>query len=66
MRLGDIVILDNLPAHRMPGGRRSVEQVRGDVPALPPYSPDFNPIEMALFKLESFKRSRTEQTVTAL
>ena len=55
---GDIVILDNLPAHRMPGARRAVEQAGASMMFLPPYSPDFNPIEMPFSKLKSLMRSR--------
>lgn len=66
LRPGDIVILDNLPAHRMPGARRAVEQARASMVFLPPHSPDFNPIEMAFSKLKSLLRSRAERTVTAL
>lgn len=66
LRPGDIVILDNLPAHRMPGARRPVEQAGASMVFLPPYSPDFNPIEMAFSKLKSLMRSRAERTVAAL
>ncbi|CDL00667.1 protein of unknown function [Magnetospirillum gryphiswaldense MSR-1 v2] len=42
---GDIVILDNLPAHKVSGVRSAIEAVGAKVRYLPPYSPDFNPIE---------------------
>ena len=42
---GDIVILDNLPAHKVTGVRSAIEAVGAEVRYLPPYSPDFNPIE---------------------
>lgn len=63
---GDIVILDNLPAHWMPGARRTIEQAGASMIFLPPYSLDFNPIEMAFSKLKFLMRSRAERTVTAL
>jgi len=53
LRPGDIVIHDNLMAHRMLGARRAVEQAEVTMMFLPPYSTDFNPIEMAFFKLKS-------------
>lgn len=42
---GDIVVLDNLPAHKVAGAREAVEAVGATLLFLPPYSPDFNPIE---------------------
>lgn len=68
LRPGDIVILNNLPAHRMPAARRAVEQAGPSmsIMSLLPYSPDFNPIEMAFSKLKSLMRSREERTVAAL
>ena len=44
---GDIVVMDNLPAHKAAGVRDAIEQVGGRLLYLPPYSPDFNPIENA-------------------
>ena len=49
---GDIVVMDNLPAHK-PAGVRAAIDVAGAVRFLPPYSPDFNPIEMAFAKLKA-------------
>lgn len=42
----DVVIMDNLPAHKVVGIREAIEEAGGQLQYLPPYSPDFNPIEM--------------------
>ncbi len=44
---GDIVVMDNLPAHKVEGVRQLIEAANAKLVHLPPYSPDFNPIEMA-------------------
>ena len=44
---GDIVVMDNLPAHKVEGVRQLIEAANAKLVYLPPYSPDFNPIEMA-------------------
>lgn len=44
---GDIVVMDNLPAHKTEGVRQTIESVGCKLLYLPPYSPDFNPIEKA-------------------
>ena len=49
---GDIVVMDNLPAHKVAGIRQAIEAVGAHLLYLPPYSPDFNPIEMAFSKLK--------------
>ena len=51
---GDIVVMDNLPAHKPAAVRRAVEAAGAELRFLPPYSPDFNPIEMAFSKLKAF------------
>ncbi len=51
---GDIVVMDSLPAHKLAGVRTAIEAVGARLLYLPPYSPDFNPIEMAFSKLKSF------------
>jgi transposase len=53
LKPGDIVVMDNLPAHKPAGVRRSIEAAGADLLYLPPYSPDFNPIEMAFAKLKA-------------
>ena len=49
---GDIVIMDNLPAHKPVAVRQAIEAAGAELRFLPPYSPDFNPIEMAFSKLK--------------
>ena len=44
---GDVVIMDNLPAHRVKGVRTAIESAAATLLYLPPYSPDFNPIRSA-------------------
>lgn len=63
---GDIVVMDNLPAHKAEGIRSAIEQAGAELHYLPPYSPDFNPIEMAFSKLKSLLRARAERSVEAL
>ncbi len=63
---GDIVVLDNLPAHKVPGARKAIEQVGARMMFLPPYSPAFNPIKMAFAKLKALLRAKAARTVTAL
>ena len=53
LRPGDIVVMDNLPAHKISGVREAIEKVGARLLFLPPYSPDFNPIEMAFSKLKA-------------
>jgi len=57
LRPGDVVVLDNLAAHKQPEVRTAIEQVGALVRFLPPYSPDFNPIELAFAKLKAFLRA---------
>src|SRR5262249_8695671 len=66
---GDVVVLDNLPAHKQPAVRAAIEAVGAQLRFLPPYSPDFNPIELAFAKLKAFMRAarpRSFDDVTAL
>ena len=53
---GDIVVMDNLPAHKVTGVRATIEQAGATLLYLPPYSPDLNPIEMAFSKLKATLR----------
>jgi transposase len=57
LRPGDVVILDNLVAHHQPEVRLAIEQAGARRRFLPPYSPDFNPIEQAFAKLKAFLRA---------
>lgn len=66
LQLGDIVVMDNLPAHKAAGVREAIEQAGATLRFLPPYSPDFNPIENAFAKLKALLRAMAERTVTAL
>ncbi len=63
---GDIVIMDNLPAHKASGVREAIEQAGAELRFLPPYSPDFNPIENAFAKLKALLRAKAERTIPAL
>ncbi len=63
---GDIVVMDNLPAHKADGVRQAIEGAGCRLLYLPPYSPDFNPIEKAFSKLKAVLRARAERTVEAL
>ena len=69
LRRGDVVVLDNLAVHKQPEVRAAIEATGAQIRFLPPYSPDFNPIEMAFAKLKAFLRAarpRTFDHVTAL
>jgi transposase len=63
---GDVVIMDNLPAHKAEGVRQAIENVGCQLLFLPPYSPDFNPIEKAFSKLKALLRAKAERSVKAL
>ena len=66
LRPGDIVIMDNLSSHKGPAIRQAIEAVGASLLFLPPYSPDFNPIENAFAKLKALLRGAAERTVDAL
>ena len=66
LKRGDVVIMDNLPAHKAAGVRETIEQAGAKLIFLPPYSPDFNPIENAFAKLKALLRARAERTIDAL
>ncbi|MDP6427866.1 MAG: IS630 family transposase, partial [Rhodospirillales bacterium] len=63
---GDVVIMDNLPAHKVAGVRQAIEAVGATLLYLPPYSPDFNPIELAFSKLKALLRKAAERTIDGL
>lgn len=63
---GDVLILDNLACHKVAGVREALERVGADVLYLPPYRPDFNPIEQAFSKLKRLLRTAAARTVDAL
>ena len=66
LRRGDIVVMDNLPAHKVHGVREAIEAVGASLLYLPPYSPDFNPIEMAFSKLKALLRAAEARTIPEL
>jgi len=66
LRAGDIVILDNLTSHKGPSVRDMIEAAGAELRYLPPYSPDFNPIENAFSKLKALLRKAAERTVDGL
>ena len=63
---GYIVVMDNLPAHKVTGVRHAIEAAGATLLYLPPYSPDFNPIEMAFAKLKAILRQAAARTVDDL
>lgn len=63
---GDIVVMDNLPAHKQPGVRAAIEACGAELRYLPPYSPDLNPIEMAFSKFKALLKKAAARTVAEL
>jgi transposase len=66
LKPGDIVVLDNLSAHKVPGVREAIEATGARLLHLPPYSPDFNPIEQLFAKLKALLRKAAERSVEGL
>jgi transposase len=66
LKPGQVVVLDNLPAHKSPKVDALIESAGARVLRLPPYSPDFNPIEMAISKIKSILRKLARRSVDAL
>ena len=66
LRPGEVVVLDNLRAHSVPGVAEALAQVGARVRYLPPYSPDYNPIEFAWSKVKWLLRARAARTRTSL
>jgi transposase len=62
----DIVVKDNLPAHKVEGVRKLIADAGAELRLLPAYSPDLNPIEMAFAQLKSHLRKAAERTAPAL
>jgi transposase len=60
---GDIVVMDNLSSHKGPAVRAMIEAAGATLLYLPPYSPDFNPIENAFAKLKALLRKAAQRTV---
>ncbi len=63
---GDYVIMDNLSCHKVKGVREAIEEKGATLLYLPPYSPDFNPIEQLFSKLKALLRKAKARTVEAL
>ena len=59
---GDIVVMDNLPCHKVAGVQEAIESRGAQLLYLPPYSPDLNPIEQAFAKLKALLRKVGERT----
>ena len=66
LRPGDIVVMDNLSSHKGPRIRQMIDAAGGSLLYLPPYSPDFNPIENAFAKLKALLRKAAERTIEGL
>jgi transposase len=66
LKPGDVVVMDNLAAHKRPKVREAIEAAGAELRYLPPYSPDLNPIELAYAKLKGLLRSARKRTVDEL
>ena len=63
---GDIVVMDNLPAHKPDGVRAAIEARGAELRYLPPYSPDLNPIENAFSQFKALLKKAAARTVDDL
>jgi transposase len=63
---GDVVVLDNLPAHKPTVIREAIEAAGAVMLFLPPYSPDFNPIELAFAKIKALLKKAAARTLPGL
>ena len=66
LKPGDMVVMDNLSSHKVPGIRQAIEAAGAELRYLPPYSPDLNPIELAFSKFKNLLRDGAERTVDKL
>ena len=66
LRPGDVVVMDNLVVHKQPAVRTAIEATGAQLRFLPPYSPDFNPIELAFAKLKGVMRAARPRTFDAV
>ena len=66
LRPGDVVVMDNLSAHKVHGVRQQIEAAGAELLYLPPYSPDLNPIEKAWSKLKQLLRAAKTRSKEAL
>jgi transposase len=62
LKPGDIVVMDNLPCHKVAGVASAIRAAQAEVMYLPPYSPDLNPIEMIFSKFKNEIRKRKPRT----
>lgn len=62
LETGDVVVMDNLPAHKVKGIKQLIEQRGAELIYLPPYSPDLNPIEKCWSKIKTFLRQAKART----
>src|ERR1700710_1792803 len=63
---GDVVVMDNLPAHKVSGIRAAIEAAGATLLYLPAYSPDFNPIEMEFSKFKALLRKAAARSISDL
>jgi transposase len=66
LKPNDIVVMDNLPAHKVTGIRQAIEAQGAKLLYLPPYSPDLNPIEMVFAKFKAALRKAAARTIGKL
>ncbi len=66
LRAGDVLLLDNLPAHKASNVEKSVARARAELIWLPPYSPDFSPNENCWLKMKTYVRGQQPRTVQDL
>jgi transposase len=66
LRRGDVVVMDNLSSHKRAGVREAIQAVGAKLLYLPPYSPDFNPIEQAFSKFKRLLQTAGQRTVEGL
>lgn len=66
LRKGQVVIMDNLSSHRVAGVREAIESVGAKLLYLPPYSPDFNPIELCWAKMKGHLKAVAARTTDGL
>lgn len=66
LRPGDIVVMDNLSSHKVAAVREAIQAAGASLWFLPPYSPDFNPIELAFSKLRRLFESAGHRTIDAM
>jgi transposase len=66
LRAGDLVVMDNLAAHKVEGVREAIAAAGAQVLYLPPYSPDLNPIELVFAKFKALLRTVAARTIEGL